>query len=94
MKTFYSADPKAISERGVEIYAERYKQRYEQEHFGKFLAVNVLDGSATLGDTSSAALLEAKKASPSGLFHLIRVGYPAAFGMSLTHRNVPSNRVH
>jgi hypothetical protein len=56
-------DPKAISEKGIEIYNAKYRAEYEKKYPNRYLAVNVFDGTATLGDTASSALLEAKKTS-------------------------------
>jgi len=87
-------NPKAISERGEEIYDAKYRAEYELAHQGKFVAVNVIDGSSTLGNTASQALLSARGNSPSGMFHLIRVGHRGAFEVGLAYRNATSNRLH
>lgn len=83
-----------ISERGEEIYNERYRSEYEKQFYGKFVAINVLDLSATVGDTPTQTLANAKRDHPEGMFHLIRVGHLAAFEGGAAHRNVNSGRVH
>ncbi len=77
-------NPKAIAEAGQKIYDGRYRAKYEATHFGKFVAINIRTSEATLGDTPEDALASAKKADPSGLFHLIKVGSAGAFQVSHT----------
>jgi hypothetical protein len=87
-------DPKAISEAGKKIYERRYKAEYEKSRLGSFVAINVLDESATLADTATEALGSARAKYPKGLFHLIRVGHSGAFEVGLAYRNVGADRLH
>ncbi len=88
-------NPKDIAERGREIYNLKYRGDYEREHLDRFVAINVRDESATLGNTASEALLLAKETTPSGLFHLIRVGHAGAYEFGLAYGNVvPADRLH
>ncbi len=82
MTTPPSLNPKLIAKLGEDIYKQKYQAEYEKTQQGKFVAINVRSGTATLGDTSDAALEQAKTADPHGLFHLIRVGFPSAFQVS------------
>ena len=84
-------DPRNISDKGEAIYHARYRESYEREHPGKFVAINVVTGAATLGDTSSAALLKASDEDSTGIFHLIRVGHPGLYEVGLAYRNVDTN---
>jgi hypothetical protein len=68
-----------IAQRGEAIYKEKYQEEFEKSCNGKFVAVNVNTGDATVADTSSEAIRIALEKDPSGLFHLMRVGYQAAF---------------
>jgi hypothetical protein len=68
-----------IAERGEKIYAERYRAELEERARGKFVAIHVGTGEATLGETGEAALRLAREKDPEGFFHLIRVGHQAAF---------------
>ena len=68
-----------IAERGEAIYAEKYRTDLEQNARGKFVAVHIESGEATLGDSGEAAIRAAREKDPSGYFHLIRVGHKAAF---------------
>jgi hypothetical protein len=92
MSTKFS-NPKAISEVGEKIYNRLYKAEYEQAHDGKFVAINILDDSATLGSTATEALSAARAKYPKGLFHLIRVGHISAFEVGLAYRHVHADRL-
>jgi len=87
-------DPKQIAELGESIYARLYRAEYEQKHAGRYAAIDIDNESATIGQTASEALANAKLKSPHGFFHLIRVGHPAAFEVGLAYRNVHANRLH
>ncbi len=78
----HPSTPKEIVETGERIYRERYQANYEKEHFGKFVAIDVKNGKAYLGDTSSQALQAAHADEPYSLFHLIKVGSEGAFKVS------------
>jgi hypothetical protein len=71
--------PKDIAERGEAIYAQEYRAELEEKARGKFVAINIANREATLGDTGEGAIRTARKKDPSGYFHLIRVGHKAAF---------------
>src|ERR1039457_4437924 len=86
-------DPKAISDAGERIYDERYRQAYESAYPGPFFLVDVLSGNATLGGTSSEALLKARQQYPKGVFHLIRVGHAGAFEVGTAYRHVHTDRL-
>ncbi len=85
-------DPKKMAERGERIYQDKYKTAYEEEHWGKFLAIDVTSEKAYLGDTPEEALLTARREAPKGVFHLIRVGHTGAFRVSHSdHNNAKRN---
>jgi hypothetical protein len=86
-------DPKAISEAGEKIYERLYKAEYERSYLGKFVAINILDDSATIGNNATEALGSARAKYPKGLFHLIRVGHSGAFEVGLAHRHVSADRI-
>jgi hypothetical protein len=87
-------NPKAVSDAAIKIYDERYKTEYEKTYRGKFVAINVVDGSATIGETPSEALTKAKEQYPNGFFHLIRVGYTSAFEVGLALRHAHADRIY
>lgn len=76
--------PRAIAEKGEQIYNENYKASYESDHPGKFVAIDVLSAKAFVADTPEGAMEEARKQSPKGLFHLMKVGSQGAFRVSYT----------
>src|SRR5260370_40393874 len=69
----------AIEERGEAIYVEKYRAKLEKTSNGKFIAINVANADATIADTGEDAIRLALEKDASGFFHLIRVGYRAAF---------------
>ena len=87
-------NPKSISEKGVDIYNSHYRKEYESKYLGKFVAIEVFDESATLGDTADEALLKAKVDHPAGLFHLIRIGHSGAFEVGLRYKKASPDRLH
>lgn len=79
------SNPKAAAELGEKIYQDLYKEQYEQEHQGKFVAIDVTSEKAYLDDAPEKVLESARKASPVGIFHLIKVGFPGAFRVSYSN---------
>jgi hypothetical protein len=80
-ETIVPATPSAqtIAERGEAIYAEKYRAALEEKARGKFVAIEIARGEATMGDTGEEAIRLALEKDPTGFFHLIRVGHQAAF---------------
>ena len=72
-------NPKTMSELGLAIYREKYQREFEANHSSKFAAIDIRSGAAILGDTADEALESAAAVNPHGMFHLIRIGYRAAF---------------
>jgi hypothetical protein len=87
-------DPQAVSAVGERIYNEKYKHELEPTHLGEFAAIDIMDGSLTLGASASEAMAKAKKDHPHGFFHLIRIGHSSAFQVGLAYRNVAPSRLH
>jgi len=82
-----SLDPTPVAEQGERIYHEKYKDSYERDHHGQFVAIDVNTAKAYLADESGDAIERALQDSPNGIFHLIRVGSPAAFlARHMSHR--------
>lgn len=75
-----------IAERGEAIYKEKWEEKLKTE-VGKFVAINVNNGDATIGETSEQAVRLAQQKDPKGFFHLMRVGRPAALeaGWYMSH---------
>jgi hypothetical protein len=68
-----SLDP--ITEAGEQIYRERYQAQYEASHFGKYLAIDVVTGEATLADEAVDAMERAHEANPEHMLYLLKIGH-------------------
>ena len=82
-------NPQAISEAGTRIYVTKYKAEYEARYRDQFVAINLLDQSATLGATVNEALTKAENLHPDGLFHVIRVSHRTAFHIRVRSEHAP-----
>ena len=63
---------------GKRVYKDRLRAILEPDHVGRFVAIEPETGRYFLADSSSGAMIAARKAMPDHLFFLARVGYPAA----------------
>ena len=86
-------NPNAISEAGTRIYDAKYRAEYEPKYRDQFVAINILDESATLGATVNEALTQAENLHPDGLFHVIRVGHRTAFHIGVGSRYAETDRL-
>ncbi len=86
------SDPRAVAELAEQIYHDRYKADYEVRYHGWFVVIDVTTGNAYLAPAPTAAVQQAQRAAPNGLFHLIRVGEPGAFRVSY-RRDTNADRV-
>ena len=75
------ASPEQIVELGEAIYRKTLKESLEASHKGEYVAIDVLTGKSYLGKYGEIALMEARKNSPYGVFHLIRIGGPVSLGV-------------
>ena len=89
-----STDPKVLADLGKAIYERRYKAAFEHDHAGKFAAIDLNDESATVGETASSCLIDARNAKPDGFFHLIRVGHAVTFDVGMSYRHGFPTRIH
>ena len=87
MSTNPISNPKVAAELGEKIYRERYKDEYERDHAGKFVAINVLNQETYIGATPEEVLDRAHTSAPTGIFHLIQVGHAGAFRVSYSSHN-------
>ncbi len=74
-----------MAERGENHYQQKYRSKYESQYIGKFVAIDVATEKAYVGDSARRVVEEARKDSPKGLFHLIKVGAAGAFRVSYTN---------
>jgi hypothetical protein len=85
------ANPQKFAEAGEKIYTDRYKLEYEKEYKGQFVAIDVVTEEAYVSAAAEEALESGRRANPSGIFHLIRIGSPGAYKSSYS-LNVESDR--
>lgn len=71
------ANIQKIAEQGAKIY-EMIRLQYEPAQNGKFLAIDIETRDVFLGNTSSEAVELARKAHPSKVFYVVKVGFSAA----------------
>ena len=76
------AGPQDITDTGKRIYESRYKAKYEQTASGKFVAIDVRSEKAFVADDAIGAIEAGRRAEPHGIFHLIKIGAPAAYRAS------------
>jgi len=67
-----------ISTKGQRIL-EAVLEELEEEHFGRFIAIEVDSGEYFIGDTAIEATRKARVKHPSKVFFLGRIGYPTAY---------------
>lgn len=70
-----------IAREGSIIY-EGIRSRYEPDHLGKFLAIEIESQKAHLGSTSAEAMVSARAAHPGKIFYLVKIGFDAAETMA------------
>jgi hypothetical protein len=63
-----------IADKGEALYLT-VKDKYEPEHKGKFLAIEVEGGTFYMGDTGKEAIEKARAANPNKLFYLLKIGF-------------------
>jgi hypothetical protein len=84
MVTMEISNPREAAARGEKIYAEKYKSAFEAEHYGKFVAIDIITEQAHIADSAEDAIELARKNNPKGIFHLVKVGSTGAFRVSYT----------
>lgn len=71
------ANLQKISAEGTRIY-EQIKTKYEPQHTGRFLAIEVDEEKAYLGDSSSEAVELARQTHPDKVFYVVKIGHSTA----------------
>lgn len=71
--------PAQIAERGEQIYQEKYRSVYEDSHAGQIAAIEIQTEQIFLAKSVEGALLAGRKAHPTGVFHLLRIGAAGVF---------------
>lgn len=81
----------AIAEKGRRIYSETLSKEYEGQFDGQFLAIDVANGQAYLGEYPEDALELAKEHNPYGDFYLVKIGAEATFHVGYLDENAKTN---
>ncbi len=71
------ADLQRISEEGDKIY-QSIKEQYEPVSTGKFLAIEINQKKAYLGNSSAEAVELARREHPDKVFYVVKVGHSTA----------------
>jgi hypothetical protein len=87
-----SADP--VTEAGERIYWEKYRDQYEPTHLGKFLAIDVVTGRATLSEQAADAMERAHQANPDHLVYLLKIGSSAIGRLGFRLSQALPSRIH
>lgn len=75
--------PRAIADEAMRIYGG-LDAAIKKQHEGEFMVVDVKSGQHVIDKFSEEAFRLAREKEPHGIFHLIRIGAPAAFKVSQT----------
>lgn len=75
-------DPEAVAAAGERIYAERYKDDFEEQFTDQFVAIDVGSGQAFVAPFAEDAIEKAMNVVDGGSLHLVRVGAESAYEMS------------
>ena len=70
--------PEKIAAAGERIYARR-KDEHEHGESARWAAVDVVGENVFTADSAHEAIEQGRAAAPTGVFHLIRIGFPTAF---------------
>jgi hypothetical protein len=73
-----------LARKGERIYRSKLRALLEARYHGMFVAIEVESGDYFLGEEMAEALEKAQEKHPKKLFHVVRIGYPAA--SSFKHR--------
>ncbi len=70
---------KVLASKARKIYHERLKDNLEAKSRGQFVAIEADSGDYFLGSTPLEAVDNGKRRYPKKIFHVMKVGYKAAF---------------
>jgi hypothetical protein len=76
-----TADLQKIATEGVNIYTE-IKSKYEPDHKGEFLAIEIESKKVYLAPTSAEAVVKARIENPDKVFFVMKIGFDAAETMA------------
>lgn len=71
-----------ITKKGEEIYRAKYKEQYEKDHKGQFLAIDIDSEEAFLGNSLEEAGSNAREKYSNKLFYFVKIGFPGIYSFS------------
>lgn len=71
------ADLQKIATEGAQVY-EEVKTKYEPDHKGEFLAIEIDSKEVFLAPTSAEAVVAARSSHPNKVFYVMKIGFDAA----------------
>ena len=75
-------NPKEIAEAAEKLYRSEFREECEEKHNNMFIVIDITKKDYHVSEHAEEVLRNARKASPSGIFHLMRVGAPGAVQVS------------
>ena len=72
-----NTDIEKIAKQGQKIY-DKIKIKYEPEHNGEFLAIEIESGKVYLGKSSAEAVEIARRKHKNQVFYVVKIGYSVA----------------
>jgi hypothetical protein len=88
-RTDYSS-AQTVADRGERIYKEQFRDMCEKEYSGQYVVIDILAKRAYVGVFPEEAINKATAEAPNGLFHLMKIGPPAAFKLPLKSFSIDS----
>ena len=73
-----SEHSKNVAEKAKQIYAQRLQSDLEEHHLNRFVAIEPESGEHFIADSFSHAVASARRAHPTRISFVIRIGHDAA----------------
>ena len=81
-----SEETKLVIDKAKAIYDERLRSDLEEQHMGRFVAIEPESAEYFIADTFDQAVKLARLKHPARLTHTIRIGHAAAFHIGVLMR--------
>ena len=67
-----------MAKRGREIYESRLKSKFEPQHIGKFLVIDIETGECEMDEDDMVVSMRAFRKNPNGSRYGMRIGSPTS----------------
>ena len=74
--------PEVVTARGEEIYQQQIRHKVEPQHKGKFLVLDIETGDYEIDAEDLEATMRLLAKHPKAITYGVRIGYPAAYGIT------------